>query len=104
MTNVWLHLTLLNVIRSFRNKALRRFAELGDSSKLSVQNPDRIRRILLALDAATLPEQMNVPGFRFHVLKGRDKGRYAVDASGNWRVTFAWNGEDAVEVDMEDYH
>jgi len=95
---------IIDVIRSFRNKALRRFAELGDSSKLSVQNPDRIRRILLALDAAKLPDHVNVPGFRFHALKGRDRGRYAVDASGNWRVTFAWAGEDAVEVDLEDYH
>jgi toxin HigB-1 len=95
---------IIAVIRSFRSKALRRFAELGDSSKLSVQNPDRIRRILLALDAAKLPDHVNVPGFRYHALKGRDRGRYAVDASGNWRVTFAWNGEDAVEVDLEDYH
>jgi proteic killer suppression protein len=92
------------VIRSFRSKTLRRFAERGDSSKLSVQNPDRIRRILLALDAAKLPDHMNVPGFRYHALKGHDKGRFAADASGNWRVTFAWNGEDAVDVDLEDYH
>jgi len=92
------------VIRSFRNKGLRRFAERGDASKLSVQNPERIRRILLALNAAKSPDSMNVPGFRFHALKGQDRGRYAVDASGNWRVTFAWDGEDAVEVDLEDYH
>jgi proteic killer suppression protein len=92
------------VIRSFRSKALRRFAGRGDASKLSVHNPDRVRRILLALDVAKLPDQMNVPGLRFHPLKGRDKGRYAVDASGNWRVTFAWDGEDAVDVDLEDYH
>jgi toxin HigB-1 len=83
---------------------LRRFAERGDPSRLSVQNPDRIRRILLALDAAKTPEAMNVPGFRFHALKGRQRGRYAVDASGNWRVTFAWDGEDAVDVNLEDYH
>jgi proteic killer suppression protein len=92
------------MIRSFRNKALRRFAESGDGSKLSVRNPDRIRRILLALDAAKVPDQMNIPGLRFHALKGRAKGRYAVDASGNWRITFAWAGEDAMEVDLEDYH
>jgi proteic killer suppression protein len=92
------------MIRSFRSKALRRFAESGDGSKLSVQNPDRIRRILLALDASKSADQMNVPGFRFHALKGKFKGRYAVDASGNWRITFAWNGEDAVEVDLEDCH
>jgi proteic killer suppression protein len=92
------------VIRSFRSKGLRRLAEGGDSSKLSVQNPDRIRRVLLALEAAKSPDDMNVPGFRFHPLRGQERGRYAVDASGNWRVTFAWDGEDAVDVDLEDYH
>jgi len=39
-----------------------------------------------------------------HALKGEMTGRFAVDASGNWRVTFAWNGEDAIDVDLEDYH
>jgi proteic killer suppression protein len=92
------------VIRSFRSKGLQRFAERGDPSRLSVQNPDRIRRILLALNAAKSPEAMNMPGLRFHALMGRDRGRYAVDASGNWRVTFAWDGEDAVDIDLEDYH
>lgn len=92
------------MIRSVRSKGLRRFAERGDPSRLNVQNVDRVRRILLALNAARSPEQMNVPGLRFHPLKGEDKGRYAVDASGNWRVTFAWDGEDAVDVDLEDYH
>lgn len=47
---------------------------------------------------------MNIPGFRFHHLKGEDRSRYAVVASGNWRVSFAWNGEDAGDVDLEDYH
>lgn len=92
------------MIKSFRNKALRQFAERGDGSKLSVQNPARIRRILLALDSARTPEAMNISGLRFHALKGEDRGRYAVDASGNWRITFGWNGEDAIDVDLEDYH
>jgi len=92
------------VIRSFRNKGLRRFAERGDASKLSVQNPDRLRRILLALNAARSPDAMNLPGLRCHALKGTERGRYAVDASGNWRVTFAFDGEDAIDVDLEDYH
>lgn len=47
---------------------------------------------------------MNIPGLRFHSLKGREHGRYAVDASGHWRITFAWDDEDAVDVDLEDYH
>ena len=92
------------MIRSFKSKALRLFAETGNASKLSVQNPDRIRRILLALDAARPPKDMEVPGLRCHSLKGKDKGRYAIDASGNWRITFAFDGEDAIDVDLEDYH
>jgi toxin HigB-1 len=92
------------VIRSYRNKAVRRFVEEGDASKLSVPNILRLERILTRMDTAQSPEEMNVPGLRFHGLKGRDKGRYAVDASGNWRITFGWDGKDAVEVDLEDYH
>lgn len=92
------------MIRTYRSKALRRFVEQGDASKLSVPNIGRIERIVIALDSARLPEDMNIPGLRFHGLKGKDKGRYAVDASGNWRVTFGWDGEDAVDVDLEDYH
>jgi proteic killer suppression protein len=92
------------LIRSHKSKALRRFAERADASKLSVQNPDRIRRILAQIDAAAVPEDMNLPGLRFHGLKGRDRGRYAVDASGNWRITFGWLEGDAIDVDLEDYH
>jgi proteic killer suppression protein len=92
------------MIRSFRSKPLRNFAEDGNASKLSVQNPARIRRILLALDEARNPEALNLPGLRFHSLKGTSKGRHAVDASGNWRITFGWDGDDAIEVDLEDYH
>ena len=47
---------------------------------------------------------MDVAGFRFHALKGGDKGRFSVWASENYRITFGWNGEDAIEVDLEDYH
>lgn len=60
--------------------------------------------MLALLNAARLPEDMNLPGMRFHGLKGDSKGRYAVDASGNWRLTFGWDGEDTIDVDLEDYH
>ncbi|MDM8011947.1 MAG: type II toxin-antitoxin system RelE/ParE family toxin [Parasphingorhabdus sp.] len=92
------------MIRSFRSKALKRMVLRGDLSKLSVPNVVRVERILEQLDEASVPEEMNVPGWRFHGLKGRDKGRYAVDASGNWRITFGWDGADAIDVDLEDYH
>jgi proteic killer suppression protein len=92
------------MIRSFRSKALRRLSEQGDASKLSVPNVRRDQRIIEQLDEAAAPEDMNAPGWRFHGLKGQDKGRYAVDASGNWRITFGWDGKDAIDVDLEDYH
>ena len=50
------------------------------------------------------PGDLNIPGFDFHRLKGAQKDRYSVSASGNWRVTFGWSGEDAIEIDLEDYH
>lgn len=90
------------MIRSFRSRPLRKFAEEGDASKLPVQNHDRIRRLLARLDASVTPADMNLPGLRFHSLRGKPK-RWAVDASANYRLTF-WEGEDAIEVDLEDYH
>ena len=92
------------MITSFRSKGLERFAAKGDASKLSVQNIRRIERILAQLSVAVRPEEMNLPGWRFHLLKGDQAGRYAVDASGNWRITVGWDGQDAVDVDLEDYH
>jgi toxin HigB-1 len=92
------------VIKSFRSKRLRQFVQNGETRQLSVQNPRRIARILLQLDEAERPEDMNVPGYRFHALRGDQKGRYAVEASGNWRITFGWDGENAIDVDLEDYH
>ncbi|HEX7852307.1 MAG TPA: type II toxin-antitoxin system RelE/ParE family toxin [Sphingobium sp.] len=91
------------MIKSFRSKALKLFAEKGNASKLPVQKVDRVKRILAALAAASVPEEMNLPGYRFHGLQGNPK-RYAVDASGNYRITFGWDGEEAIDVDIEDYH
>jgi proteic killer suppression protein len=92
------------MIGSFRDRGLREFFETGNPRRLSVQNPARIRRILLALDAATRPGDMDVPGFRFHPLKGKEAGRYSVDASGNWRVKFGWSDQYAMDVDLKDDH
>jgi toxin HigB-1 len=92
------------MIRSFRSSALRRFAESGDGSRLSIPNTDRVRRILQALNAARRPQDMDIPGYGFHALKGDLKGRYAIRARGNWRITFAWHDTDAIDVDLEDYH
>ena len=90
------------MIRTFRSKPLRVYFEAARAKGLSVPNVARVRRILQALDAATQPEQMNLPGFYFHALRG--EARWSVRVSGNWRITFAWHGLDAIEVDLEDYH
>jgi len=60
--------------------------------------------ILDRLDAAVEPKALNLPGLAFHQLAGKGKGRFAVSVSANWRITFAFDGENAVEVDFEDYH
>jgi proteic killer suppression protein len=90
------------VIRTFRNRALRRYFETGDARGLSVQNIGRIGRMLRALDAASRPEHVNLPGYSFHALRGAP--RWSIRVTGNWRITFGWDGTDAVEVDLEDYH
>jgi proteic killer suppression protein len=92
------------MILSFRSRALQRLWERDDASKLP---PDRVKRIAILLDrldASNRPRDMDLPGFGFHALSGDKKGRYAVSASANWRITFGWTEEDAVEVDFEDYH
>jgi proteic killer suppression protein len=90
--------------RSFKNRALKRFWERNDPSKLPPADAGRIGRILDLLDTAAVPQEMDAPGLRFHALTGNLAGRYAVTVRANWRITFAWDGQDAIEVDYEDYH
>jgi toxin HigB-1 len=92
------------MIRSFRHKGLRQYAETGSAAKLRADQVNRIAKILRLLMDAAAPDQVNVPGFKFHRLKGTEKGRYSVWVTGNYRITFGWNGKDAVDVDLEDYH
>ena len=92
------------MIASFSSRALRRFWLRGDARRLPAQDVDRIAMILDRLDAAVAPEDMNIPGLHFHALSGDRLGAYAVTVRSNWRITFRWHGEDAVQVDYEDYH
>jgi toxin HigB-1 len=87
-----------------RDKALESFFATGDGRRLGLQNTRRIANMLRALDDSSRPVDMNLPGFRFNALVGRDKGRYAVNAGGNRRITFGWTEGDAIDVDLEDYH
>jgi proteic killer suppression protein len=92
------------VIRSFRSKPLRAFWEKSDGSKIAPQLRGRIERRLAALDDARFPEGMDVPGFDFHGLSGARKGTYSVHVNGPWCITFRWDGTDAIDVDLENYH
>ncbi|WP_424992700.1 type II toxin-antitoxin system RelE/ParE family toxin [Oceaniradius stylonematis] len=92
------------MIRSIRHKALKAYWTEGKTKGLNAQWLRKLDRIMTALDAAEKPEAMNYPGARFHSLTGDKAGRYSVRLTGNYRVTFAWSDQDAIDVDLEDYH
>jgi proteic killer suppression protein len=92
------------VIRSFRHKGLERLFTASAAPGIPAVHRARIIRMLDRLDAASRPGDMNVPGWRFHPLRRTQKGRWAIDVSGNLRLTFAFEGEDAIDIDLEDYH
>jgi toxin HigB-1 len=92
------------MIRSFRSKAL---ADLWAKRRTKAIDAKLQRRILLLLDrldAASLPGEMNVPGFDFHALKGFKPRRYTVHVNGPWCLTFEFEDGDACRVDFEQYH
>lgn len=91
------------MIRSFKSKGLRKLWEADDGGIPRAHAP-RILRMLDVLEQAAKPEDMNVPGFKFHALKGNRKGEFAVAVTGNWRITLEFDNADAVNVDFEDYH
>lgn len=92
------------MILNFRHKGLERFFSKSDYRGIPAQHAARLERLLDRLDAALKPDDMSLPGYRFHTLKGERKGTYAVSVSGNWRLTFRFVGEDAADIDLEDYH
>ena len=92
------------MIRSFAHKGLERFFAKSERRGIDAKHTERIRRLLDRLDAAAKADDMNIPGNRFHALKGDRKGTYAVSVSGNWRITFKFDNGDAINVNLEDYH
>jgi proteic killer suppression protein len=92
------------LIASFKHKGLGKFFSGSSHRGIPAGFSSRIERILDKLDASSKPDDMNLPGYKFHLLKGNRKGAYSVAVSGNWRITFEFDGEHAVNVDLEDYH
>ena len=92
------------MIQSFRHKGLRRFFESGSAAGIQPHHAKRLRMLLAALDTAVSIEDMNIPGFRLHPLKGEERSRWSVWVNGNWRVTFEFKDGHAYVLDYEDYH
>lgn len=91
-------------IKSFQHKGLEKFWQTGSKAGIQPAHADKLRRLLGQLGAAAVPHDMNLPGWRRHASQGPQLGRYAVSVNGNWRLTFAFDGVDAVLLDYEDYH
>lgn len=92
------------MILSFRHKGLKKFFETGSAAGIQPHHAKRLRMVLVALDTAHNIEDMNIPGFRLHRLKGSEKGRWSVWINGNWRLTFEFREGHAYILDYEDYH
>lgn len=92
------------MILSFRHKGLRKFFETGNAAGVQGNHVKRLRLQLGALDTAETIDDMNIPGFALHALKGEMRGRWAISVNGNWRITFEFRDGNAYVLDYEDYH
>ena len=91
-------------IRNFRHKGLERFFTASAAGGIPASHHARIERMLDRLDAAVRPSDMDIPGWRLHPLRGDRRGAWAIWVSGSLRITFWFDGEDATNVNLEDYH
>ena len=94
----------MRVIRSFKHRGLKRLYEHGDRGGIRADLLESIEDILLRLDESHDPQAMNVPGYRLHPLKGGMKGFWSVTVRANWRIIFRFQGTDACDVELTDYH
>lgn len=92
------------MIWTFKSKVLKALWQRGRAKGIDPKSADRIETILDMLDKATGPEDMDLPGFGFHQLKGNRSHQYAVEIRAQWRIVFEWEDGRAVRVDEEDYH
>lgn len=92
------------MIKSIRHKGLKRLFETGSTSGIQAAHAMRLRMQLAALDSAQVIDDMDLPGFRLHRLKGPQRGRWSITVNGNWRLTFEFRDGNAFVLDYEDYH
>jgi proteic killer suppression protein len=92
------------VIRSFRHKGLEEFYRTRSKAGIQPKHAERLAEQLFMLDNATRAADVNVPAWKLHRLSGDLRGHWAIKVSGNWRLTFKFEGRDAILVDYQDYH
>jgi len=92
------------VIKSFRHRGIERFFRQGSKAGIQSKHAEKLGKQLFALDNAKRAQDMSAPSWRLHRLRGDLAGHWSVDVSGNWRLTFAFEGDDAILVDYQDYH
>ena len=92
------------MIRSLKHRGLKRLYELGDRRGIRPDLLGTVERIVTILDAATTPQALDLPGYRLHALKGDRKGFWSVTVRANWRIIFRFEGTDAFDVELTDYH
>ena len=92
------------MIKSFKHKGLEAFFASGSTRGIQAAHSSKLRLQLAALNTASVIEDMNIPGYRLHPLKGERKGIWSITVNGNWRVTFEFKDGNAYIVNYEDYH
>ncbi len=92
------------MIKSFKHKGLKNYFDSGTTRGIQAAHSKKLRLQLAALDTATSIDDMDIPGYQLHPLKGNRKGFWSISVSGNWRVTFEFSDGNAFILDYEDYH
>jgi proteic killer suppression protein len=92
------------MIKSFAHKGLEAYFQTGSKKGIQAKHESKLRMQLAALDTAFTADDMDIPGWRLHALKGDRSGLMAISVSGNWRITFRFEDGNAHVVNYEDYH
>lgn len=94
----------LAMIKTFKHKGLKKFFETGSKAGIQAKHERRLRMQLAAIDTASIIEDIDLPGFKLHPLKGNRDGVWSITVNGNWRVTFEFKDGNAYILNYEDYH
>ncbi|CED57344.1 MULTISPECIES: type II toxin-antitoxin system RelE/ParE family toxin [Aliivibrio] len=92
------------MIKTFKHKGLKKFFETGSKAGIQAKHDRKLRMQLAAIDTATIIDDVDLPGFKLHPLKGDRDGIWSITVNGNWRVTFEFIDGNAYILNYEDYH